>query len=219
MADDSKSPKGTFPNNIVSDPKHPPDLAIIAGFLGESSEDDHVRVYSDPQLSQYIEVPKKAIAFRHDLAPNASPLGGSYIWVKKDAEITCGRADGVRWKTALTPQQSKQTERGTTMSNFPTPCIPCHPCVPPPPCHPCLPPPCHPPCVPPCHPCVPPPPPCHPPCVPPCHPCVPPPCHPPCVPACHPCVPPPACHPPCVPPPACHPPCVPPPACGPCISI
>jgi hypothetical protein len=226
MVDQQKTSKSTFPNSVVSDPKRPPDVVLLWGFVGESSEEDHARLYSDAQLSQYVEIPKKAIVFRHDVEAGVSPLGGSYLWVRRDAEITCGRADGVRWKTVLTSQvQTGNQARGLNMSSpYPGgPCVPCQPCLPPPPpCQPCFPPsPCHP-CFPPppCYPCIPPPPPCHP-CFPPppCHPCIPPPpCHP-CIPPpppCHPCFPPPPCH-PCFPPPPCHPCIPPPPPCQPCI--
>lgn len=55
--DDTKS----LADRLVSDPRNPPDLSMLQGWLGASSEDKHRRLYLDPELSQSLEIPDDAI--------------------------------------------------------------------------------------------------------------------------------------------------------------
>src|SRR5688572_21263628 len=84
--DDTKS----LADRLVSDPKNPPDLTMLQGWLGASSEDKHRRLYLDPELSQSLEIPNDAIVHTQDIPPDVNPLGGSWVWVKADAAIKQG---------------------------------------------------------------------------------------------------------------------------------
>jgi hypothetical protein len=59
----AKSPArgADFVAKIVKDPKNPPKTIMLTGFLGASSEPGHTRLYFDPHLSNYVEVPDDAI--------------------------------------------------------------------------------------------------------------------------------------------------------------
>ena len=50
-----------FVSKVVSDPKQPPNSLLLIGYLGASSEDNHIRLYFDAQLSDYIEIPQSAM--------------------------------------------------------------------------------------------------------------------------------------------------------------
>ena len=50
-----------FVAKIVKDPKNPPATVMLTGFLGASSEPEHTRLYFDPHLSTYVEIPDDAI--------------------------------------------------------------------------------------------------------------------------------------------------------------
>lgn len=76
-----------FVRDLVSDPANPPKIAVLGGFLGKSSAKDCVRLYLDSTLQRYVEIPEEAILFRQKLDRAVSPLGGSRIWVRADAEI------------------------------------------------------------------------------------------------------------------------------------
>jgi hypothetical protein len=84
--DDAKS----LPDRLVSDPKSPPELSLLQGWLGASSEDRHRRLYLDPELSQSLEIPEDAIVSTQDMPRESNPLGGSWVWVKADAAIKQG---------------------------------------------------------------------------------------------------------------------------------
>ena len=81
-----------FVARLVPNPKDPPGLMLMSGYLGESSEGGHVRLYLDEELSRYAEVPKEAIRHARELSPAESPLGGSLLWVDRDAELMHGKA-------------------------------------------------------------------------------------------------------------------------------
>lgn len=77
---------------LVSDPAAPPKTALLSGFIGASSEKGHTRVYLDPELSAWVDVPDTAILHTEPMAESVSPLGGSYVWIARDAEVVHGPA-------------------------------------------------------------------------------------------------------------------------------
>lgn len=76
-----------FVHNIVSDPADPPDTLLIIGFGGRSPEAAHTRIYLDVLLSSYVDVPDEAILFAREIPREQSPLGGWYVWARRDAEL------------------------------------------------------------------------------------------------------------------------------------
>jgi hypothetical protein len=87
-----------FISKIVTDPKQVPDTLMLSGYLGASSEDKHTRLYFDTNLSSYVEIPDDGILHTQDYPADASPFGGSYLWIKKDAVIVHGKANAERTK-------------------------------------------------------------------------------------------------------------------------
>jgi hypothetical protein len=83
-----------FIARVVPDPKHAGDALLLAGFLGASSEPENTRIYSDASLSTYVDVEKADILHSEPLAKERSPLGGSYIWLKRGAQVSFGSAAG-----------------------------------------------------------------------------------------------------------------------------
>ena len=57
---------------------------MLSGYLGASSEEGHTRLYFDPQLSTYVEIPDDAI-LHSQAAGGEDGLGGSHVWIKQDA--------------------------------------------------------------------------------------------------------------------------------------
>lgn len=81
-----------FVARLVPDPKDPPDLQLLSGYLGASSEEGHVRLYFDEELSRYAEIPEKSIRHAQELSPEQSLLGGSLVWIDRKAEVMHGKA-------------------------------------------------------------------------------------------------------------------------------
>jgi hypothetical protein len=95
---DGKSPAGgaDFVAKIVKDPKSPPDTTLLAGYLGASSEDGHTRLYFDPGLGSYVEIPDDAIL--HTEPVEGDRLGARHVWIKRDAVLIHGAAGSQRPK-------------------------------------------------------------------------------------------------------------------------
>src|ERR1043166_7532483 len=94
---EKKSPAGAgFVAKIVKDPKNPPDTGLLTGYLGASSEDGHTRLYFDPGLGSYVEIPNDAIL--HVEPVEHDSLGASRVWIKRDAVLIYGPAGSQRPK-------------------------------------------------------------------------------------------------------------------------
>jgi hypothetical protein len=76
-----------FIRQIVGDPKNVPDVTLLTGYLGASSEEGHERLYLSTDLANYVEIPKAAILHQAPLPKEQDPHGGVTLWVKKDAAL------------------------------------------------------------------------------------------------------------------------------------
>ena len=88
MAEKSRSHKDSFVSKVVTDPANVPDTLLLAGWLGDSSLPNHTRLYFDPQLSNYVEIPDEAILHSQDQPAGSSLPGANYVWIKKEALLT-----------------------------------------------------------------------------------------------------------------------------------
>ena len=87
-----------FVSEVVKDPKTPVETLLLHGYVGESSEAGHTRLYFDPQLSSYAELPDDAILHSQEIPAAESPLGGTYVWIKRDAQVIHGQPAPARQK-------------------------------------------------------------------------------------------------------------------------
>src|SRR5258708_17742534 len=94
-----KPKRDNFISKIVKDPTNPPKTILLKGYLGESSEEGHTRLYLDAQLSNYVEVPDDAILHEQDVPKDQSPLGETYVWIDQDAQVIHGAAGPQRQKS------------------------------------------------------------------------------------------------------------------------
>lgn len=98
-----------FVGRIVRDPNDPPDVQLLSGFLGASSEEGHVRLYLDEELRNYVEIPLDAIRHTQEIPPEQSPLGGLLVWIDRKAEVLHGKAGTERTRaTFLEGQITKE---------------------------------------------------------------------------------------------------------------
>jgi hypothetical protein len=92
MADRTPNiPQDAFVSKVAPDPKQPPDALLLIGFVGKSSEAGYTRLYFDPELKQYVEIPNDGILHWQPLDKEASPVGGYYVWIKSGAELIHGK--------------------------------------------------------------------------------------------------------------------------------
>src|SRR5215211_136674 len=102
-----------FVGRIVQNPKEPPGVTLLSGYLGSSSEEGHVRLYLDEELCRYVEIPEKAIRHTQELPPEQSPLGGSLVWIDSGAEVVHGPAGSERRKATFLEGQIAQDYFGS----------------------------------------------------------------------------------------------------------
>jgi hypothetical protein len=90
------------PDELVSDvlgSDGPQDLITLVGFVGECSVPGYHRLYVDPALTCWVDVPDGDIAHRRRLPAESDAFGGrSVLWVNRDAVLIKG---------ALTSAQSE----------------------------------------------------------------------------------------------------------------
>ena len=87
-----------FISLLVPDPANPPNLEVITGFVGDSAEPGHTRVYFDLQLADYVDIPDHSIRLIRQLPESVSPLGAAYVWFERVAEVMHGPIGGARRK-------------------------------------------------------------------------------------------------------------------------
>lgn len=76
-----------FVEKVVTDPSQPPNVVVVSGFVGRSPDDGHIRVYAEPSLASWVDVPADAVRHTARLTPEQSPLGGSLLWVAAEAPL------------------------------------------------------------------------------------------------------------------------------------
>jgi hypothetical protein len=80
----------SFVTKVVQDPLRVPAVWLIPGYLGESSEQDHTRLYLVPNLAYWIEIPTEAILHVAQLQGPANFLGTVLVWVRQGAQLMAG---------------------------------------------------------------------------------------------------------------------------------
>jgi hypothetical protein len=78
-------------DQLVDDPGAPPELAVFIGYPGRSSREEHHRLYLAADLSDFLDVPNKAVRQAYPVPPEVDPLGAVYLWVHPDAPLVRGR--------------------------------------------------------------------------------------------------------------------------------
>ena len=99
MADKPVQPNkgdGSFVDRIVSDPNNVPDVMLLYGYPGASSEEGHERLYFGADLAKYVEIPADAILHRTLASKEQDPHGGMTLWVRKDAALIHKMAPGAQ---------------------------------------------------------------------------------------------------------------------------
>lgn len=72
-----------FVKNVRPDPKAADPIIFLCGYLGDSPVEGNVRVYADPQLSSFVDVPRNAILHAVQNTSEEDSIGGSKLWIKQ----------------------------------------------------------------------------------------------------------------------------------------
>jgi hypothetical protein len=123
MADNDKSKirYDDFISSVQPDPGKPESTIMLSGFVGHGPE-GHARVYPDPTLGTWYDIPEDDII--HSIPIADSKLGGSYVWARASAQIKPGSAAAAPAPEAVQPQQA------AAAGIHPTPATHCFVCDP-----------------------------------------------------------------------------------------
>jgi hypothetical protein len=72
---------------LISDPSSLPDPRVELGFLGASTRKGYWRLYSGPDLNDYLEVSESDILHSQSLESADNPLGGTMLWLSREAVV------------------------------------------------------------------------------------------------------------------------------------
>lgn len=78
-------------DQLVDDPSAPPEVAVFMGYPGRSSREGHHRLYLAADLSDFLDIPDKAVRQAYPVPTEVDPLGAVYLWVHPDAPLVRGR--------------------------------------------------------------------------------------------------------------------------------
>ena len=75
-------------DRLRPDPSQPlPDVVVLFGYLGKSSEREHWRLYLTTQLNEYVEIAEGDILETESVATEKNLMGGTRLWIRRDAPL------------------------------------------------------------------------------------------------------------------------------------
>jgi hypothetical protein len=121
--DQSKIRYDDFVSKVQADPANPQATIMLAGFVGRGVEGE-VRVYTDPTLGTWYDVPEADIVHSQPIAD--AKLGGSYVWIKSGAQIKPGGGGAGAAHGQAQGQAQPQAMAGPAAQIQPTPTVQTH---------------------------------------------------------------------------------------------
>jgi hypothetical protein len=76
-------------------------VTSIAGLVGDSPRTGYTRLFTNPDLSECLDIPDEAIVRHQPLDRSKSPLGGSQVWVSSNATLIRTNIDTVDAESAF----------------------------------------------------------------------------------------------------------------------
>jgi hypothetical protein len=89
MADDDTPRNADFVGRVVRDAKNPPETRMLTGWLGDAADEGYRRLYTDAELTAYVDIPADAILYTEPIR-DVQPSGGVFVWIKRDAALKPG---------------------------------------------------------------------------------------------------------------------------------
>jgi hypothetical protein len=83
----SKLKPDALTERLVPDASQIPDVRVLGGFLGKSTREGYWRLYLTPTLNEYVEFAEDDVVHSHTLESDESQLGGTVIWVRREANL------------------------------------------------------------------------------------------------------------------------------------
>jgi hypothetical protein len=118
---DQNLPPRDFIEALVEDPANPPQLQVLTGYRGRSAQEGQTRLYLDPTLSGWVDIPGEAILFQREVQDEYG-LGKSLVWTRPDAQLQIGpQASGDTGADFLQGQVAQDLGGGGAQGPIPLP--------------------------------------------------------------------------------------------------
>jgi hypothetical protein len=78
-----------FVGRVIGDAKNPTATRLLSGWFGDSGEEGYRRLFTDAELTAYVDIPADAILHTEPIR-DVQPAGGLLVWIKADAAIRQG---------------------------------------------------------------------------------------------------------------------------------
>ena len=82
--------------DLISDPTALPDVRVLTGYVGRSPREGYWRLYFTLELNSYVEFPGDAVRCSKSLRTDQNPLGGTTVWIDRDAKLQQVRVAQIR---------------------------------------------------------------------------------------------------------------------------
>ncbi len=132
MADREGKARGgdNWVDQLVPDPANPPQLQVLTGYRGRSAQENQTRLYSDLELSSWVDVPNDAILLTRE-EPGEHGLPLTLVWTALDAQVQTGpqaaQGGGAEWFQGQVAQDFGEAALpGGGPIPLRTPVIPCN---------------------------------------------------------------------------------------------
>lgn len=89
-------------SKVVGDPEAQPEALMIFGFTGKSNEEGHIRLYLNPQLDDFVDIPVDDIYNTMEVPAPLSFFGGSLLWINKNSQLLHRDKDNRVFKAPFT---------------------------------------------------------------------------------------------------------------------
>jgi hypothetical protein len=98
-----------FVRSLIPDPRNIPTMQVFSGFLGESPDMHHIRLYRNAALSTFFEIPRDDILHVERLDDASDRIPSSILWVRADAAVEVVRIQSASAPNAGLARQQVRT--------------------------------------------------------------------------------------------------------------
>ena len=72
---------------MIPDPSNPDGTFLLTGIIGNSNQTGTIRLFFDPAMNFYLDIPSAGIIQSQSLNFNPGMMGHSLVWIKKDTQF------------------------------------------------------------------------------------------------------------------------------------
>lgn len=101
-------------SSLVPDPADVPNVRMYVGLLGKSSKPGYWRLYTSPQLNEFIEVREEDIHHAEQTGGDGVLLRGTAAWIKAEAKLIRTRVGAQQAQTDFLSGEIARMHLGST---------------------------------------------------------------------------------------------------------